>query len=126
MTVLAIAIGSRPVSVAPTARRVADQHLSTTEHAAAATAAAAAVPVAAVRSAAAKRRQAVHKKLRQIDELLARRDAGAALQPNQLAKIQLGAALRLELAELGTSDWQRVHFTAAPQKTVLIPSRRRR
>jgi hypothetical protein len=106
-------------------RRVADQHLSTTEHAAAATAAAA-VPAAAVRSAAAKRRQAVHKKLRQIDELLARRDAGAALQPNQLAKIQLGAALRLELAELGTSDWQRVQFTAAPPKTVLIPSRRRR
>ena len=112
--------------VAPySARRVADQHLSTTEHPAADTTAAA-VPAAAVRSAAAKRRQAVHKKLRQIDELLARRDAGAALQPNQLAKIQLGAALRLELAELGTSDWQRVHFTAAPQKTVLIPSRRRR
>eukprot|EP01046_Picozoa_sp_COSAG06_P045181 COSAG06_NODE_6210_length_3048_cov_5.321126_1_plen_122_part_00 len=108
------------------ARRVADQHLSTTEHPAADTTAAAAVPAAAVRSAAAKRRQAVHKKLRQIDELLARRDAGAALQPNQLAKIQLGAALRLELAELGTSDWQRVQFTAAPPKTVLIPSRRRR
>ena len=76
-----------------------------------------------MRSAAAKRRQAIGRKLAQIDKLLAL-PGGETLQPNQLAKLELGPALRRELAGLGASDRRRVAFAPQLEEQVIMVAAR--